>query len=143
MSYSSVMKEKSRTIQFGFHMTLDFYGCPLEKLNDLELCYQVLDNLPKLLGMKMLTAPQVIMADGNLETQKKDPGGITGFIIIAESHISLHTFARRGFVSFDIYSCKEFDYKNAEEYLAMTFNPQDVEIHTIDRGTRYPSSNIY
>lgn len=137
------MKEASKTIQFGFHMTLDFYGCPLNKLNDLALCYQVLEELPAILEMKRLTAPQVIIAEGNLEAQGKDPGGITGFIVIAESHISLHTFARRGFVSFDIYSCKKFSYKLAQKYLMDIFSPQDMEIHTLDRGTHYPASNIY
>jgi len=37
---------------------------------------------------------------------KKDPGGWSGFVIIAESHISIHTFPARRFVSIDVYTCK-------------------------------------
>lgn len=137
------MGKSDKTVQFGYHMTLDFYGCPLQQLTDLKLCYKVLDELPAVLKMKKLTVPQVILADGNAEEGGKDPGGITGFIVIAESHISLHTFARRGFISLDIYSCKEFSYEQAERYLVSIFQPKDREIYTLNRGTRYPSENIY
>jgi len=131
------------TIQFGYHMTLDFYGCPLERLTDMSLCYRILDELPDILEMKKLSPPFVIDAGSNEADGGKDPGGISGYIVIAESHISVHTFAKRGFVSMDVYSCKEFNYKTAEDFLTEIFNPQDKEIHTIDRGTRYPTRNIY
>lgn len=131
------------TVQFGYHMTLDFYGCPLKCLTDMSLCYKILDELPVILQMNKLSPPFVIDAIGNEADGGKDPGGISGYIVIAESHISIHTFAKRGFVSMDVYSCKKFDYKIAENFLTEIFIPQDKEIHTIDRGTRYPSVNIY
>ncbi len=37
---------------------------------------------------------------------RKDPGGISGFVMIAESHFSLHTFPARRFVTLDIYTCQ-------------------------------------
>ena len=36
----------------------------------------------------------------------KDPGGLSGYVLIAESHISIHTFPLRGFVSADVYTCQ-------------------------------------
>ena len=131
------------TVQFGYHMTLDFYGCPLNSLTDMSLCYKILDELPAILQMNKLSPPFVIDASSNEADGGKDPGGISGYIVIAESHISIHTFAKRGFVSMDVYSCKKFDYKKAENFLTEIFDPKDKEIHTIDRGTRYPTANIY
>ena len=39
--------------------------------------------------------------------------GISGFVIIAESHISVHTFPGRDYVNIDIFSCKSFDHEQA------------------------------
>ena len=44
--------------------------------------------------------------------------GVSGFVIIAESHISVHTFPDRGHVNVDIFSCKEFDAERAREEIA-------------------------
>lgn len=131
------------TQQFGFHMTLDFYGCPLEKLNNISLCYSILEELPTILKMKKLSPPYVVEASSNEAEGGKDPGGVTGYIVIAESHISVHTFAKRGFVSMDVYSCKKFNYDAAEDYLSSIFHPTKKEIHKINRGIHYPSKNIY
>lgn len=131
------------TTQFGYHMTLDLYECPLKLLSNKDLCTEVLNRLPVILEMHKLIEPVMIEAVSNEDHGGKDPGGFTGFVIIAESHISIHTFPRRGFVSMDIYSCKVFDYKKAEEYLTKSFKPQDKEIHTLDRGSKYPTQNIY
>lgn len=135
--------KQEKTIQFGYHMTLDLYECPLNKLNDLKLCYTILDELPTLLGMIKLTPPYVMEAESNVTRGGKDPGGITGFVVIAESHISLHSFTYRGFISLDIYSCKKFDYKQAQDFLVKKLKPKDIEIHTINRGLKYPANNIY
>ncbi|MCD5381570.1 MAG: S-adenosylmethionine decarboxylase [Candidatus Pacebacteria bacterium] len=47
--------------------------------------------------------PVVAEAGSN---NKKDPGGLSGFVMIAESHVSLHTFPNRGFVTIDVYTCQ-------------------------------------
>lgn len=132
-----------RYTQFGFHLTLDFYECPFEPLQNMDTCYKALNELPKILDMVTLTPPYLIKAGSNEDKGGKDPGGITGFVVIAESHVSMHTFARRGFISFDIYSCKEFDLEKAEIFLKNLFNPKEVEKHYLDRGKKYPAENIY
>ncbi len=133
----------SGTIRFGPHLIFDAYGCPFEKLNNMELCFDVLNNLAIIAGMRKLTEPYVLKADGNETLGGKDPGGFTGFLVIQESHISIHTFARRGFVTIDLYSCKEFNVNGAIDYLKTTFEPKDVDIVKMDRGLKYPTDNIY
>jgi S-adenosylmethionine decarboxylase len=64
--------------------------------------------------------------------------------MIAESHISIHTFPLRGFVSADVYTCQDsLDTEQICRYFADAFALQDLEINLVRRGTRYPQHNIY
>lgn len=130
-------------MQFGYHLTLDLYNCDYNSLSSLEICHEALKEIVTVLNMNALIPPYVFTANSNENSGGKDPGGITGFIIIAESHISLHTFAKRGFVSIDVYSCKEFDLEAAESFFTKKFTPLEVEKHFINRGLNYPDTNIY
>ena len=122
-------------------MTIDGYGGDKDKLNDEILVLQCLQELPGKLGMGILLAPQVVHADGN---DKKDPGGWTGFVVIAESHMSIHTFPARGFVSIDVYTCKNgMDTEFVSKYFKEKFDLKDIETNFIKRGTRYPDINLY
>ena len=74
----------------------------------------------------------------------KDPGGVSGFVMIAESHISIHTFPLRGFISADVYTCQNsLEVERICQYFADAFGLQDLEINVVKRGTRYPQRNIY
>jgi S-adenosylmethionine decarboxylase len=74
----------------------------------------------------------------------KDPGGLSGYVLIAESHISIHTFPLRGFVSADVYTCQNsLEADRIRQYFADAFALQDIETNLIRRGTRYPQYNIY
>lgn len=133
-------KKEMKTIQFGEHVTIDGYGGDPELLNNKETVSFVLSDLPKQLGMKTLSEPMVVSAPDN---GMKDPGGWSGFVIIAESHISIHTFPKRRFVSADVYSCKNgTDVKKVVAYFTETFRLSDVETNFIKRGTRYPAENL-
>lgn len=125
---------------FGEHLTIDGYGgCPM-KLNNRDIVHQSLNDLPELLGMTKLAAPQVYFAPGN---NTKDPGGWSGFVIIAESHISIHTFPGRKFVSIDVYSCRNgMDCAFIQSFFKEKFDLKELETNFINRGTRYPVRNI-
>jgi len=121
---------------FGPHLTLDLYNCNKETLLDLDFIYKILDELPGFIEMHKITAPQLMVQDPNPNTF--DKGGISGFVLIAESHISIHTFVAQEYVSIDIFSCKEFDMKRAIDYLVDKFGAQKVEKHIIFRGKEFP-----
>lgn len=129
------------TINFGEHMTIDGYGGDHDKLNDRELVLRSLSDLPAKLGMHTLADPVVYSAPDN---GIKDPGGWSGFVVIAESHIAIHTFPARGFVSADVYTCRSgLDQEFITTYFKETFGLKDVETNFIFRGTKYPAENIY
>lgn len=133
-------KMTTKTIQFGEHLTIDGYNGDIQLLDSKEIVLSVLCDLPEKLGMNILTEPSVVSAP---EIGLKDPGGWSGFVIIAESHISIHTFPKRGFVSADIYSCKNgMDTQFVIDYFTDTFKLKDVETNFIKRGTRYPFENL-
>ncbi|MBI2627383.1 adenosylmethionine decarboxylase [Candidatus Nomurabacteria bacterium] len=133
-------KKQLKTIQFGEHITIDGYGGDYESLNSKETILFLLSDLTEKLGMKMLSGPMVVSAPGNWA---KDPGGWSGVVIIAESHVSVHTFPKRRFVSADVYSCKNgLDVQKIVAYFTKTFKLSDVETHFIRRGTRYPAENL-
>jgi S-adenosylmethionine decarboxylase len=136
MSYS----DECSTCNFGEHLTIDGYDGSPEILNNKKVVFKCLEELPELLKMKKLNKPQVCVAP---ESKGKDPGGWSGFVVIAESHISIHTFPARKFVSADVYTCR--DGLNKEfivNYFKEKFKLQDVEVNFIKRGTKYPKYNL-
>ena len=133
------MAKKSKQIPFGLHLMIDAYNCDPNTLNDQNLVYNILDTLPEKIGMKKLMKPYVLFAEAN---DKRDPGGWSGFVMIQESHISIHTFIKRRFITADVYSCKEFNTKIAIEYFKDIFKTKDIECSIENRGKKYPNRNI-
>jgi len=121
---------------FGPHLMLDGYGCEKSKLEDLNLIYRILDELPTRIGMTRIMPPYVFKYSG----LKPEDWGISGFVLIAESHISIHTFPEKNFVTVDIFSCKEFDADFASKYLQKAFAMEKVESNVLDRGTEFPKT---
>lgn len=120
---------------FGPHLMLDLYGCDEKILNDVQILYILLEELPTKLGMRILVKPYVVHAEGN---HKRDPGGWSGFVIIQESHVSLHTFPKKKFLTADIYSCKPFNTNLAIAHFKKIFKPKEIDVFLQDRGLRYP-----
>jgi S-adenosylmethionine decarboxylase len=125
---------------FGEHITLDGYNGDYEKLNSKDVVLAALSEIPLELGMHILAGPEVYFAKGN---DAKDPGGWSGFAVIEESHISIHTFPARGFISADVYTCQAgLDKDRIIAAFRARFGITDEEVNHIMRGTRYPVENI-
>lgn len=121
---------------FGEHLMIDGYGGSCEKLNDKGLVFNLLNELPEKIGMHKLAEPVVYFAPDN---NKKDPGGWSGFVVIAESHISIHTFPTKGFISADVYSCKNgLDIDFIINSFKEAFDLKKIEQNFIERGLEYP-----
>ncbi|HIG98130.1 TPA: adenosylmethionine decarboxylase [Candidatus Woesearchaeota archaeon] len=116
-------------------MTLDLYGCDKGKLDDYEFVHSILDEMPEMLGMHKFSAPQLTKIPAQQESF--DKGGLTGFVILVESHLSIHTFPADGFTSFDIFSCKYFSEDSAVKYLMDKLGAQKVEVNRLERGREF------
>lgn len=127
-------------VHFGEHVTIDGYGGDPVLLNDVTLVSATLLDLCVTQCMTPLIEPVVVDAPDN---QLKDPGGWSGFVIIAESHVSIHTFPRRRFLSADLYSCQNgLDRERILALIQERFKLEEVESTFIKRGLRYPNHNL-
>lgn len=144
MTYTEAKKYKdSKKVKFGEHLIFDAYGCDPKRLNDPKLCKKVMLDVCKMGDMHALCEPYLINAGSNETLGGKDPGGYSGFLIIQESHVSVHTFVKRGFVTVDVYSCKAFQSEGIVEYLKKVFKSRDEQVIKLERGLKYPTENIY
>lgn len=64
---------------------------------------------------------------------------ISGFVMIAESHLSIHAFPEQGIFKADVFSCRNFDLVFATNRLKEFFGAQEVETEFIPRSGREPS----
>lgn len=119
---------------FGPHLVVDIKGCKPGTLSDLNLMFKILDELPELIGMTKITTPYVFPYSGLVPEDK----GITGIVIIAESHLTLHSFQEKDYLFFDIFSCKPFDTDKVISYLQEKFEPQNMTINITERGKDFP-----
>ena len=124
---------------FGPHLMLDLYECDFSVLSSLEKCFNFLDILPIKIGMTKITPPYVFPYEG----LKPEDKGITGAVIIAESHLTLHTFSLKGCAFIDIFSCKPFDTDQTSIFCKDFFKPKLVDTHLSQRGKRFPSKTIH
>lgn len=130
----------NETMQFGVHLMIDGYYADSSAMTDKAALQHLLQTLPSEMGMHTICNPVVVEAGSNC---KKDPGGLSGIVMIAESHISFHTFPARGFVTIDLYTCQnDLDTDTTSERLIKAFGIVESDIYIQERGMRYPTNNL-
>lgn len=107
----------------GKHLIADFYG--VEHLDNIELMEQALIEACEIAGATLLHIHLHTFSDG---------GGITGVALLAESHISVHTWPELKYAAFDAFMCGDAKPEKAIELLESVFNPERVEFKEILRG---------
>lgn len=119
---------------------LDGYGADPHRLKDKNALLSILRRIPTNLGMHTICDPVVVEVGPK---NRKDPGGLSGFVLIAESHLSFHTFPSRGFVTIDLYTCQnDLDSEKLIRELVDAFLIKDFESFIQKRGVRYPIEDI-
>jgi len=114
------------------HLMLELYGCDRHILSDKSLVNSVLDEYPAHVEMEKVSPVHLYQ----IETSNPLDAGLSGFVVIAQSHISLHAWPEYGEVDIDICSCKEFSQEDAIAFAKQMFQTDDVEAHFVVRGTR-------
>ena len=119
------------------HLIIDGFGGDADMMWDTERLRSFLDEYPSNLGMTKITVPEVLEYHG----PNPSDGGISGFVIIAESHISVHTFPHRDYVNIDVFSCKSFDHEQALADAQSLFNLTQVKSWLLDRGLEWQDAD--
>ncbi len=122
---------------FGPHLMLEANGCNRDKLMNLNLLTDLLNKLPEKMQMTKVMDPHVFeFNDGTIP----EDWGLTGIVIIAESHLAIHTFPDKGFITVDIFSCKDFDTRLAVDMIVEAFEPESWDEQLLMRGREFPRS---
>ena len=81
----------------GTHCILELYGCRANLLNDVYFVRDAIEQASRQ-GMSTLL---------NLTSHRFEPQGVTAIALLAESHISVHTWPEHGYAAIDIFTCGE------------------------------------
>lgn len=114
------------------HLMLELYNIDREILSNESLMRRVLDEYPARVDMEKVSPVHLY----DIETSNPLDAGLSGFVVIAQSHISLHAWPEYGEVDIDICSCKEFSQEDAIAFAKEIFQSDDVEAHFVVRATR-------
>ncbi len=109
----------------GIHVILDLYECNPKILNDKERIEEILVNAAE-------TANATIL---DKRFHEFSPQGVTGIIVISESHITIHTWPEHFYASVDIYTCgNSADPLKAAKYIIKELECKKPIMMKIDRG---------
>lgn len=109
----------------GRHLLVEFAGCDAKKLNDLPFIKHVL----------LETARRCRATIVDTVFHKFNPNGVSGVVVIAESHISIHTWPEYGYAAVDIFSCgKGLRTRLGMKFLARELGCESPRIKELRRG---------
>jgi S-adenosylmethionine decarboxylase len=116
----------------GLHLTADLRGCPTDRLvfTDTAALRRLCLHAVHRCGLRTV---------GELFHRFDQGGGVTGVVLLAESHLAVHTWPELGAVTLDVYVCN-FSGDNSDRAqtllaeLEAAFAPADVERHRLARG---------
>ena len=92
---NSSATDTSATDMVGKHCILELYDCDPTKLNDETFLRHTITTAAQRAGATLL----------NLITHRFEPQGVTGLALLAESHISIHTWPENGYAAVDVFTC--------------------------------------
>ncbi len=117
----------------GAHYVLDLYDCPPALLDDLEFVKETLRKAAE-------SAESTLLKD---VSHKFHPQGVTALALLAESHISVHTWPEFGYAAADVFTCGDrADPRKACEFFVTAFQPKTYNMRRIARGPALASRQL-
>lgn len=115
----------------GMHIIMELYGCPAELIAHVSSIKQIFDTIIQRAGIHRISEAY----------HQFKPYGVTGIILLEESHISVHTWPEHGYVAMDVYTCgsKEKAAK-AAKIAGKLFMPEKVLTKELIRGLEHETS---
>ena len=107
----------------GRHCILELYQCDKAKLNDEAFIRTTITSSAKIAGATLI----------NLVTHSFKPQGVTGLALLAESHISIHTWPEIAYAAIDVFTCGNHTMPEkackilAKDFLASYFSFKNIE----------------
>ena len=111
----------------GTHMIIELWGVKPELLKDEE-------RIKSVLTLAALDAKATVLSSEFHHFGEEY--GLTGVVLLSESHISIHTWPEHGYAAVDIFMCGECDPANSLPALKDNFHPERTEVITLLRGLK-------
>ena len=119
------LSNEQKLIHQSKHLLLELYRCDREKLNDESFLRCILNRSAKLANATVL----------NLMSNKFEPQGVTAIALLAESHISIHTWPESNYSAVDIFTCgQNMMPELASQYLIETLMAKEHSLRVIVRN---------
>lgn len=116
---------KKKHSSIGHHYIVEASGCDPKIISSVEKVQQILVKTAKISGVQVWS----------VSINRFPPNGVSGVIVISESHISTHTWPEFGYVALDFYTCgSEIDPEKAVFYAVEAFGASTSHITEITRG---------
>lgn len=116
----------------GTHKTWDVYACNEHTLSFVPPIEDLLHEIIDALKLEKVSAA----------FKQFEPIGVTGFILLAESHISIHTWPEHGYAAIDVFSCKPFDASIVERIIEKRLETTEIITNSLERGHIKTAANI-
>ncbi|BAZ37276.1 S-adenosylmethionine decarboxylase proenzyme [Calothrix sp. NIES-4101] len=117
-------------VPVGTHCMLELYGCPADLLNDIEFIKQTLADAAAIARSTLLERI----------AHQFHPQGVTALALLAESHISIHTWPENGYIAADVFTCGEHTTPvEACEFIARAFKSSKHLLMKLPRGKFSPT----
>ena len=117
----------------GAHLLADMHGICADKLTDVASLEDLLRHSAQVAGAQILFSHFHAFGNGQ---------GITGVVLLAESHISIHTWPEFGFAAADIFMCGQAQPQRAIEIIKLALQPSACTIQNIQRGLNVHAQTI-
>ena len=108
----------------GRHVIAELWQCDFDKLNDTDFIEQTFVDAALKSGAEVR----------EVAFHKFAPQGVSGVVIISESHLTIHSFPEHGYASVDVYTCGDLDPTIAAKYIAEALGSTSSELVEIPRG---------
>lgn len=108
----------------GRHVISELWGCDFNKLNNMEFIERLFVEAALKSGAEVR----------EVAFHKFAPQGVSGVVIISESHLTIHSFPEHGYASIDVYTCGNLDPTIAADYIAENLNVTTRETMELPRG---------
>jgi len=109
----------------GKHILVEFYGCNPERLKDTEMLQTEFENAADMSGATVV--------DSTFHTF--NPYGVSGVVVIAESHLTIHTWPEYGYAAVDLFTCGDtVDPWKAFSYLKSVLESSNTSTIEMKRG---------
>jgi S-adenosylmethionine decarboxylase proenzyme len=103
---------------------VEYMGCSFDALNNVE-------QIQALMEMAAVAAKTNIVFS---KFKPFEPQGVSGVVVVEESHLSIHTWPEHGYAAVDFYTCGEGDPNEAHEVLKAGLEAQSFEMLYVERG---------